>query len=180
VIYRDYVVLVTTRIGKTTDSDSLLGGAPPNSVPGILGHEQGDWADGEKTLDISSNPYGLSYPDLIEQNPLYKRVIFLDRITGVEVAFDIDSDGIMDGAPVSWTGDAGSIGYPVVSGYDDVIYIRSSPSHRRQGVHRLETIWLESYSVSAYIQKWWSKLFFIRQPSVFPAETNFWNCDDNS
>lgn len=125
VIYRDYVVLVTTRIGRTDDSDLLLGGASQDSVPGILGNTPGDWATGETTLDLRTNPYGTSYPDLLEQYPSSKRMIFLDKRTGLEAAFDLDSDGQPDGAPVAWTGDAGSIGYPVVSAYDDVIYFRS-------------------------------------------------------
>lgn len=149
VIYKDVVLFTRTEVEKGIvgfESEWLFSGrmrdkgispddmsALPanwrpvrNSLPGIRGTEPGDWVAGEPTVDIRSNPNGGTIPDWFEQYPWRRTLIVLDRKTGKEVAFDLDSDGKTDAAPMlyAWT-HAGTCYPPLVSGHNGVIYFRS-------------------------------------------------------
>jgi PQQ-like domain len=141
VIYQNYVIFTRASFGSGKngeENDHLFcpDPAPPAArpagceisndwVPGELGFASGDWVSGTATLDVNNNPHGITYADYFERFPHYRNAIFYDRTSGHEVAFDIDSDGISDAAPVTWAGDAGTPSPPVVSGFDNVLYFRT-------------------------------------------------------
>ncbi len=128
VIYEDYVIFTRTAFegGLNGQEAGWLFSSPVNTeVPGVLGHEAGDWVAGETTIDISTNPNGQTIPDYFEEFPHRRNAVFLDRASGLEIAFDLDSDGIVDAAPISWVGDAGTRYPPIVSGSDGVLYFRT-------------------------------------------------------
>ena len=141
VIYQNYVIFTRASFGSGKngeESDHLFcpDPAPPatrpalctisNSwTPGKLGFEPGNWVSGMATLDVNINSHGITYADYFERFPHYRNAIFFDRISGQEVAFDIDNDGITDAAPVTWAGDAGTPSPPIVSGFDNVLYFRT-------------------------------------------------------
>jgi outer membrane protein assembly factor BamB len=129
VIYQGYVIFTRTAFegGLNGQESSWLFPTPiSNAVPGILGHVSGDWVPGETTLDVRTNPNGQSLPNYYETFPHRRNAVFLNRSSGQEVQFDIDSDGIVDAAPISWAGDAGTRYPPIVSGYDGVLYFRTT------------------------------------------------------
>jgi hypothetical protein len=128
VIYQGYVIFTRTAFeGGLNGQEAgwLFSGPGLGDVPGVLGHEPGAWAAGEPTLNISTNPNGQTLPDYFEAFPHRRNVVFLERQSGNEVAFDLDSDGLVDAAPISWAGDAGTRYPPIVSGSDDVLYFRT-------------------------------------------------------
>ncbi len=141
VIYQNNVIFTRAPFGSGLtgeDSDYLLcpppasGGIRPvgctisnSALPGKLGTEPGNWVSGTATMDYNQNPSGISFANYLETFPHYKNAMFYNRITGQETAFDTDGDGITDGAPVSWSGDAGTPAPPIVSGFDNVIYFRT-------------------------------------------------------
>ena len=127
VIYKDFVVLVKdNEVGDKQITPWLFPDPTGDKVPGVLGNESGDWAQGETTMNMATNPYGGSYPDYYEQFPNRRQAIFLNRTTGQEIQFDLDNDGLTDAAPISFNGDAGTRYPPVVSGFDNVLYFRST------------------------------------------------------
>lgn len=130
VIYKDVVLLTRTEVEKGLvgfQNEWLFSGnKTAKSLPGLRGTEPGDWTTGEPTVDIRTNPNGGTIPDWLERYPWRRSLIVLDRRTGVEVAFDLDNDGVRDAAPMLWAWTHGGTCYPpLVSGYDDVIYFRS-------------------------------------------------------
>ena len=110
VIYKDVVLFTRTEVEK-----GLVGfqnewvfskNKTAKNLPGVRGTEPGDWAAGEPTVDIRTNPNGGTIPDWFEQYPWRRSLIVLDRRTGKEVAFDLDNDGLTDAAPMLWGVDA--------------------------------------------------------------------------
>jgi hypothetical protein len=53
-------------------------------------------------------------------------VFVLNLSDGLEVQYDLDSDGKIDGAPVMWAWTHAGTAYPPVVGYDDTLYFRST------------------------------------------------------
>jgi outer membrane protein assembly factor BamB len=107
-----------------------------NASPGALGNQPGNWVSGEKTLDIRSNPYGSTIIDYYETYPYRRNFYFVNRTTGIERTFDMDSDSVVDYAPITFVGDGGSHDPPVVVGnatssdLDDVLYFHTSNRSR--------------------------------------------------
>ena len=128
VIYRDWVVFTRTIYEKalsTIESQWLFSNTTlGDQIFGIPGNEPGDWVSGEFTLDVRTNPNGGTFADYFETYPHRREAFFLKLTNGQEEQFDIDGDGIIDAAPVSFAGDAGTR-YPPLVGGDDVIYFRS-------------------------------------------------------
>jgi len=130
VIYKDVVLFTRTEVEKGLvgfQNEWLFSGnKTAKNLPGLRGTEPGDWTAGEPTVDIRTNPNGGTIPDWFERYPWRRSLIVLDRRTGVEVAFDLDNDGLTDAAPMLWAWTHGGTCYPpLVSDYDDVIYFRS-------------------------------------------------------
>ena len=128
VIYQNYAIFTRTPFGGNLDNpwlycppDNQFCSTPNNAVPGQLGYEPGNWVSGMSTMNVNLNNYGRTYANFFETFPHYRTAFFFNRSTGQEVAFDIDNDGITDGAPVSFAGDAGTHVPPVVSGFDNVL-----------------------------------------------------------
>ncbi|MBI4664437.1 MAG: PQQ-like beta-propeller repeat protein [Verrucomicrobia bacterium] len=129
VIYKDAVLFTRTEVEKGLvgfQNEWLFTKKVSNSLPGVRGNEPGDWATGETTVDLRTNPNGGTICDWFERYPWRRSLIVLDRRTGREIAFDLDSDGITDAAPMLWAWTHGGTCYPpLVSGHDNVIYFRS-------------------------------------------------------
>lgn len=138
VIYKDVVLFTRTEVEKGLvgfQSEWLFSGnKTAKNLPGLRGTEPGDWASGEPTVDIRTNPNGGTIPDWFERYPWRRSLIVLDRRTGAEVAFDLDNDGHTDAAPMLWGWTHGGTCYPpLVSGHDGVIYFRTV-SHAVGGI----------------------------------------------
>lgn len=129
VIDRDVVMFTRTEVEKGMvgfQNEWLFPEKVANSLPGIRGTEPGDWADGEPTIDIRTNPNGGTISDWFERYPWRRSLIVLNSKTGVEVAFDLDNDGLTDAAPMLWAWTHGGTCYPpLVSGHNSVIYFRT-------------------------------------------------------
>ena len=134
VIYKDVVLFTRTEVEKGLVgfqnewlfSKALTDRKQANSVAGIRGTEPGNWAEGEPTVDIRTNMSGGTIPDWFERYPWRRSLIVLDCKTGVEVAFDLDNDGVTDAAPMLWAWTHGGTCYPpLISGYNDVPYFRT-------------------------------------------------------
>lgn len=127
VVYQNYVIFTRTSFG-----DALTGNETAWSYPtptntetaGVIGSESGNWPAGQQTLNIATNPNGNTIPNYFETYPHRRNSMFLDRSTGMEHQFDIDNDGITDAAPISSTGDAGTVYPPIISGSDNTLYFR--------------------------------------------------------
>lgn len=140
VIYGDDVIFMNSGFYSTSGAEAKwlfcpvgtnCSSIPAGVVPGTLGNEPGNWVTGEKTADLRTNPYGGTFMDYFETYPYHRNAYFINRTTGKERQFDLDSDGITDAAPISWVGDAGSHDVPVVVGNatatdsDDVLYFHT-------------------------------------------------------
>jgi outer membrane protein assembly factor BamB len=170
VIYQDYVIFTRTAFegGLNGQEAAWIFPTPTsNEVPGVLGQEPGDWVSGETTIDVRTNPNGQSIPDYFETFPHRRNAVFLNRRTGQEVAFDLDSDGIVDAAPISWVGDAGTRYPPIVSGSDGVLYFRTL--NKAAGA---------SFS-SATLSGWKVGTPFMSLPySTVTGQSGFWPADE--
>ncbi len=140
VVYGEDVIFTRTGFYTTNGAESswLFGSAPNTSMfAGRTSFEtqSGYWPVGEKIVDVSSNPYGNSLPDYFEtqesgdtraaHGPYRRNAFFVNRQTGKERQFDLDRDGKVDAAPISWIGDGGTHYPPVVSGLNNVLYFNS-------------------------------------------------------
>ncbi len=134
VIYKDVVMFTRTEVEKGLVgfqsqwlfSKALADKSRANSPPGIRGTEPGPWVEGEPTIDIRTNPNGETMPDWLERYPWRRSLLVLNRQTGVEVAFDLDGDGVPDAAPMLWAWTHGGTCYPpMVSGYNGGLYFRT-------------------------------------------------------
>ena len=140
VIFGDDVIFVKTGFYPANGVESawLFGPSPnTNKVAGTLSSEtqSGYWPVGEKVLDLRTNPNGETMPDYFEvqqagdtraqHGPFRRNAFFVNRITGLERQFDLDGDGNIDAAPISWVGDGGSHDPPIVSGNNNVLYFNS-------------------------------------------------------
>ncbi len=137
VIYKDVVLFTRTEVEKGLvgfqNDWAFSKNKTAKNLPGVRGAEPGDWAAGEPTVDIRTNPNGGTIPDWFEQYRWRRSLIVLDRKTGAEVAFDLDNDGVTDAAPMLWGWTHGGTCYPpLVSGRNGVIYFRSM-SHATGG-----------------------------------------------
>lgn len=172
VIYKEVVLFTQTEVEKGLvgfQNEWLFSdNRTANNLPGIRGNEPGDWAAGESTVDIRTNPNGGTIPDWFERYPCRRSLIALNRRTGKEVAFDLDNDGRTDAAPMLWAWThAGTCYPPLVSGYDNVIYFRSLSHAVGRGIP------------GAVLVGWKYGTGFLSLPvSNMPGQSGFWPGDE--
>ncbi len=149
VIYGDDVIFAANSFYSSTGAEAYFTfcTAPNNTPstcsavsavapPGTLGNEPGNWANGEKTLDLRTNPYGGTYIDYFETYPYRRNFYFVNRANGIERTYDLDADGTVDYAPISFVGDGGTHDPPIVVGNgtvtdtDDVLYFHTTNRSR--------------------------------------------------
>src|SRR5215510_9858911 len=127
VIYQNYIIFTRTAFESVSGTETAwlfcpsgsttCNNVPLNRIPGVFTDPTHEVSN-QPTMDVSTNPNGSSLPDYFEAFPHRRNAVFINRLTGQEVAFDLDQDGIADAAPISWLGDAGTRFPPMVSGYD--------------------------------------------------------------
>jgi outer membrane protein assembly factor BamB len=171
VIYKDVVMFTRTEVEKGLvgfQNEWLFSKKVANSLPGVRGTEAGDWVQGEPTIDIRTNLNGGTIPDWFERYPWRRSLIVLNRRTGVEVAFDLDNDGVTDGAPMLWAWTHGGTCYPpLVSGHNNVIYFRTVTHAVGQGIP------------GAVMAGWKYGTPFLSLPvSNMPGQSGFWPGDE--
>lgn len=139
VVYRDKVLLVTApnyrngqKPGATSCPDAgngggyyhdvehrvLFGKEGPREEPiGPSGTEPGDWAPGTFTMNA------IRAAKFFGEHPWRRTLICLDSRTGADWGLDMDGDGKLEYAPVTWTGTKNGIRPPpMISGFDKVVY----------------------------------------------------------
>jgi len=172
VIYKDVVLFTRTEVEKGLvgfQNEWLFSkNKTAKNLPGVRGTEPGDWAAGEPTVDIRTNPNGGTILDWFERYPWRRSLIVLNRRTGKEVTFDLDTDGTTDAAPMLWAWTHGGTCYPpLVSGHDGVIYFRSV-SHA-----------VGSSIPGAVMVGWKYGTPFLSLPvSNMPGQSGFWPGDE--
>ncbi len=152
VIYGNDVIFTRTGFFASNGKEaSWLFGTTPNTnmFAGTTSFETqpGYWPVGEKIVNLQTNPNGYSFPDYFEtqqsndtrplHGPYMRNAFFINRATGLERQFDLDTDGRPDAAPVSWIGDGGTHPPPIVSGYNNVLYFNSAIRARSSSFNSL-------------------------------------------
>jgi outer membrane protein assembly factor BamB len=124
VVFRDWVIFSGSAGYFGAPPWASAGQLPWDDKDGIdadltltTGRAPGDWPAGSVTMDASPI---LQY---YEAKPHRRRVFMLDRVTGQELTFDTDGDGLPEYAPFTFSGATQSgAKYPPVVGNDGVLY----------------------------------------------------------
>jgi hypothetical protein len=120
----DYVIFTGTLIsgGRGAENSWFFTNPNGNQTLGTIVTDPAKLVAGDKTMDVSTNIFGNTIANYFETFPQQRHYYVFELTTGKEKKFDIDSDGIIDSAPISFIGDDGTTAPPIVSGFNNILY----------------------------------------------------------